>query len=319
MPHLSFRRGFTLIELLVVIAIIAILIGLLLPAVQKVREAAARAKCSNNLKQIGLAVHGFHDVNNRMPYSGDPANNAGCCWSATTRYWSWMARVLPYMEQAPLFNNVGMGNNPEPAQDPANANVAAFIKTVVPSYKCPSDISPDTRTGIANWPAAQEMASTSYKGVSGQNWNQGDAAWNPVPFNGVAGGSTDGLGTADGIFFRQDVRRKLTLLGISDGTSNTLMVGEDIGVRNIHNSWPYANTSNGTCAIRLNNGNKVGDPGYNTPAQWQNLYSFRSMHTGGANFAMADGTVRFVRDSVTIGNYRAAATIAGGESLTLDN
>ena len=113
------RSAFTLIELLVVIAIIAILIGLLLPAVQKVRDAAARSKCQNNLKQLALGVHGYQDTVSRIPYNGDPAS-PGCCWAATKASWSWIARMLPYIEQAPLYTSMGLGNSPEAKQDVPN-------------------------------------------------------------------------------------------------------------------------------------------------------------------------------------------------------
>src|SRR5688572_29808813 len=111
------RVGFTLIELLIVIAIIAILIGLLLPAVQKVRSAAARMACSNNLKQLGLAVHNFHDSQNRFPYNGSTTTGTpGCCLSSNTAtanfstpMWSWLARILPYVEQDNLYKQAGIG------------------------------------------------------------------------------------------------------------------------------------------------------------------------------------------------------------------
>ena len=110
----------------------------------------------------------------------------------------------------------------------------------------------------------------------------------------------------------------MTLVGISDGTSNTLMVGEDLPELNQHCGWTRANYANGTCAIPLNNALLPGQPSFKQPGQWWNLYSFRSRHTGGGNFGMADGTVRFVRDSIDLTVYRAASTIRGNETVSLD-
>jgi prepilin-type processing-associated H-X9-DG protein len=156
------------------------------------------------------------------------------------------------------------------------------------------------------------MGNTNYKGVAGSNW-----AWGSF-VNAGPTGNTNGLDAGDGIFYRSDFNRPLTLLAITDGTSNTLMIGEDIPGMNIHCSWAFFNHATGTAAIPLNNAMVAGQPGFNNPGDWPNVYSFRSRHTGGGNFALADASVRFVRQNIDLAQYRAAATRAGGEVSNLD-
>ena len=270
MNRRSSRRGFTLIELLVVIAIIAILIGLLLPAVQKVREAAARSACSNNLKQLALAVHNYNDTNNRFPHDGDPViggNNPGCCYGTGTRMWSWIARCMPHFEQTPYYTQLGVGvDNPI-------SNVIGQLGIPIKVLKCPADPSNDTRTDLANFPSGTVVGMNSYKGVAGSRW-----AWGSFPYTPPDGGGNNGLDDSDGIFWRSDYRRKLTLgqVTAADGASNTLMIGEAIGSMDVHTGWAYSNSSTATCAVPLNNAMQAGQPGYANPGDWPNVYSFRS-------------------------------------------
>jgi type II secretory pathway pseudopilin PulG len=303
--------------LLVVIAIIAILIALLVPAVQKVREAAARTQCINNLKNLALGVHAYHDVNKRFPYNGSPAsapnNNGGCC-DITTPKWSWIARILPHIDQGNLHALLQISDTRN-----FNANTAP-LSTTLAVLTCPSDTSTSPRTNAANI-GAIPVGITSYKGVSGGNWGNGEARWLWGTPNGPFAGP---LGTADhsgilngnGIFFRADYLRKLTMTKIADGTSNTFMIGEVVADMDVHTSWPYPNHACGTCGIgpnsKLANGNFYGN------GDWPNVYSFRSKHTGGLHFALADGTVRWVSDNIPILTYRSLASINGSETVSLE-
>jgi prepilin-type N-terminal cleavage/methylation domain-containing protein len=315
------RSAFTLIELQVVIAIIAILIGLLLPAVQKVREAAQRAECTNNLKQLAVAVHSYHSSERYFPVNSliqDRQDN----WNAPN--WSWLARILPHIEMDNLYRD---GNVPKntlgQSQDVLAMQVRAFL--------CPSDPLSATgpRTDRANL-VGKPVGLTNYKGVSGANWGlwssaeanpPNDAGGTPIGCEArwvnpsTIDGSENGLNDGDGIFFRTDYRHKRRMQDILDGTSNTFIIGEDLPDKDIHCAWPFANTANGTCAIAPN-ARRADGTEYDL-SDWPNVYSFRSRHPGGLQFANADGSVRFVSNSIDLPTYRALATIKGGEVVSV--
>jgi prepilin-type N-terminal cleavage/methylation domain-containing protein/prepilin-type processing-associated H-X9-DG protein len=303
----AWRSAFTLIELLVVIAVIAILVGLLLPAVQKVREAANRSKCQNNLKQIALAVHAYHDANQLLPinrYGGygnvpdsfGPMNN----YDQNSRSWSFLAIILPFVEQTAIYT---AGNIPI-----SSLVGSAAGDKVVKTYQCPSD------PGSGNAPASEATIYTnsmvvswiSYKGVMGQNW----CGWGGTPaypFAPSGGGGCDPWAGGDGIFYPCDYWKPKPITAITDGTSNTLMIGEDFYDINSDagSTWTNSVPATASCALR---------PNYNNPGPgWYTMYGFRSKHPGGLNFAFGDGSVRFVADSIDLVTYRALSTIKGGE------
>ena len=195
--HTSQRSGFTLIELLVVIAIIAILIALLLPAVQQAREAARRSTCKNNLKQLGLAIHNFHDVFGEFPYCVDDGN-----YSPSSRGWSWIAMVLPQIDQAPLYKQIRLppkfGGTPIPRTFNDVVNGIRVRQNLIPALGCPSDpASGQLSTVVANsFGNNGGSAVTSYKGVSGCNWQ-----WGGITIKNP-GNNSNGLDHGNGIFDR---------------------------------------------------------------------------------------------------------------------
>jgi prepilin-type N-terminal cleavage/methylation domain-containing protein/prepilin-type processing-associated H-X9-DG protein len=324
-PLQSTRRpGFTLIELLVVIAIIGILVALLLPAVQKVREAANRMKCQNNLKQIGLALHNYHNVYNCLPPSALMYS-----FSTATPDYSWIALLLPFIEQDGLFNTCNIPINPLGASPDATLLANSF-----PILLCPSDPSGTTSWTMNTDTFGTPAGVTNYFACLGSNWggDPGPNAWasqgwpggldlrwcNPSP-----DGTYDGLDFGDGMFqgyyFPTTIPPDSSIKGIKfaqviDGLSNTFMVGEATVNGSCWNWWAYGNGSIRTAAIAPNATQLDGTP--YVCLDWPNNFGFRSGHDHGVQFVFADGHVYFITDAIDLGVYRALATRAGNETVT---
>jgi prepilin-type N-terminal cleavage/methylation domain-containing protein/prepilin-type processing-associated H-X9-DG protein len=279
-------KAFTLVELLVVIAIIGVLVALLLPAVQMARESARRTQCANNLKQLGLALHSYHDTFKNFP-SGY-LSNVDSAGNDIGPGWGWAALTLPQMEQQNLASTIAMG---QPINSSANAGVRV---TRIKSYLCPSDTVPATWTaskfssaGTPTTPIC-DVASANYIGMFG------------VGEPGVDG---------DGVFYRNS---KVRLADITDGTSQTLMVGERARTLSPA-TWTGAVP--GAELFPYNSSNMVlGHSGEMlSPATPTESNHFSSHHSLGVNFVFADGHVQFLTSSMTSAVYRAMSTISGGE------
>lgn len=331
------RVGFTLIELLVVIAIIAILIALLVPAVQKVREAAARSQCQNNLKQIGLALHGFHDTYKRLP-PGGAGDRPPFGTNPTTGSWgsSWLVFITPFIEQNALYAKFrfigasGWGDT---------NNYIAAQNVVIPLYNCPSSpLEIICASPYSNGP----IQASNYVGISGAI-NGLIPGYTETRVNPNVGAAVNccsgGYASGGGVLFPQS---KLTLLAITDGTSNTMVVSEQgdsiftlnggkqdwrtsrqhgwmIGAYGGSSPPAYGNggdarTFNQT-TIRYNINQKTGYPdspgNCNATGICQNAstnYPLLSGHTNGVNVLMGDGTVRFMANGITIDNVARLAT-----------
>ncbi len=319
------RSGFTLIELLVVIAIIAILIGMLLPAVQKVRESAARAKCQNNLKQISLACHSFHDVYKITPPSRVASGGFPRLDVPANAYQGWAVWLLPYIEQDNVRNayNVKLHFG-----DPANASAVA---TKINVFLCPSGINSDRKATTFT----HTVGSTTYT-------IKGAGVTDYTVIREVGTGANDAIGAlaqtktrpvGPHSFNSGTNTRTFGFNAVRDGLSNTMFYveitarddrwgpgGKEVSTNSLRGgAWcDEANeiTFNG-CDPALDSGN--GGGGGALPMNCTNSGEPYALHTAGINVAMCDGSVRFVRESIPLSVFAASVTALGGESLQLDD
>jgi prepilin-type N-terminal cleavage/methylation domain-containing protein/prepilin-type processing-associated H-X9-DG protein len=348
------RRGFTLIELLVVIAIIAVLIALLLPAVQAAREAARRAQCVNNIKQIVLACFNYENQVGAFP----PDSIADGTWGGT--WWAWPSFILPQMEQAPIYNRINY------SLSCCNVTNTTVDLTLIASFLCPTDNSAmifpdrvyiDVNLGTA-FGSLISAAPTNYVGSQGDMMNFtifDSLCVDPVQkaFLAANGYASNGctppplnqgeIGQAPfrGIFGDCSNAASIRIAQITDGTSNTMMIGENSPNLNSGLAWVSGNDIYATTILPMNwmtnirNGQT--DPATGevcSPAAWnpqvptqfvhcfnnQWYYQgFKSFHPGGANFGFCDGSVRFLKQSINYLTYMALSTRAGGEIISADS
>jgi prepilin-type N-terminal cleavage/methylation domain-containing protein len=308
------RRAFTLIELLVVVAIIAVLVGLLLPAVQKTREAAAKTRCQNNLHQIGVALHHFHDVRGSLPRAGERRTEL-----------SWHVYVLPYLEQDNLFRQFPLTVGAYTAAGKNNplglTRVAAYLCPTSPAQRVPNG--PNDSVHGPELVGGEYPFTTHYYavyGAKGPNPVTGaDYPWSdPNPAHG--GFSSNGMFERDttGGAAGRDEDPGVRLTDVADGASNTLMVGELSWVNRVtgtrYRTWLRGCDGNNVCAGAKNVANAI-----NTPSiALFNDMAFGSQHLGGTHFCFGDGSVRFVRDTLPLTTYRALASRNGGEAASAD-
>jgi prepilin-type N-terminal cleavage/methylation domain-containing protein/prepilin-type processing-associated H-X9-DG protein len=293
------RPAFTLIELLVVIAIIAVLIGLLLPAVQKVRAAAARVTCQNNMKQLGLAVH------NRASVFGGIVTGQNVSGHIT--YWG--ALILPEIEQG---NVAALYDYTRSFSDPVNLPAAQVqIKT----YLCPAVPKP-LRTSTIPGPA--QAAVSDYCAVYGVSYLMWTAA--PATLTSPYPGSNGVVGV-----FTQTLNLRTRFEQITDGTSNTLMFVEMagrpdkyLGRTNTGTSLPAYSAWVSDNAANLSGWTPDGTARGRCMVNCSNNVSPYSFHSGGVNVCLCDGSVRFIRDTIEAETFAALCTMAGGEIVTLD-
>ncbi len=290
------RFAFTLIELLVVIAIIGILVGMLLPAVQQVREAARRTACANNMKQIGLALHMYHDTQRRLPpgwIASTPDGEPG---------WGWAAVILPYLEGGNLYKKFDLS---VPIDD---ATVEPLRTTVIPTYICPSDPAPNILNLAFH---DDEFGHPFIHDPPGTHTHQETIMVSKGNYSGVFGTKEidDDPTNGDGSFFQNS---EIRFKHITDGLSNTLLVGErraDIGTV----TWVGVSPAVEHPFARI-----VGATDHAPNSSVGHFDDFSSAHPAGANFLSADGSVRLINDQIDLPNYQGLATRSGGEIVTYD-
>lgn len=323
------RRAFTLIELLVVIAIIAVLIALLLPAVQQAREAARRSQCKNNLKQLGLAIHNYHDNFNTIPPGWIGSSNVtGSC--VGPMQWGWNVMVFPQMDQAPLYQKFAFTTS-------ASGNSGSgLLQTQIAALRCPSDTGTQSFTDAAGGSLGL-VGRSNYLGVNGELSINGSGSTPMAAMTGSPGGSvtlcaTNGL-NGGGAFGESSFHN---FRDFSDGLSNTLLVGERSSTGNPTPStpgdatWVGISTDNSAMGQAMAIGDTYNPP-FNGVANTTNINcqsptAFGSYHTGGAQFLLGDGSVRFISSNINsvtpsassaipwqpLGTYQRLAVISDG-------
>lgn len=303
-------HGFTLVELLVVIAIIGILVGLLLPAVQAAREAARRMQCTNNLKQLTLALHNYADTHKVFPTSanhrdGLAPNNVVGRWS---NGFSWLSKTLPFFEQGNLYNQLNFGLMLSDGYPNATLRTRNFgvIQTIIPTFLCPSDPTPGNRNDLAvwwNWPEGNQQSNQRARGPAGITC-----------YMGFQGDWFDGAGTTgrgfDGMFERSP-DQSLKFGSVTDGTSNTLALGERSPSWSPWCAWAAGNGTWIVTRYPINEMKKTY-PAPNASEVGGVKYCASSLHTGGINISMVDGSVHFLAQSLDLAIYNQLSHPADG-------
>jgi len=298
------RNAFTLVELLVVIAIIGVLVALLLPAVQAAREAARRMSCTNNLKQIGLALHMYHDVHKQLPagWRGYDPSNGEPFWFGLPG-WAWSPGILPYLEQSNVEDNLVRYDLP--ITDPVNATVRKLELGV---FRCPSDIGKDTFSLKGGGPSVgpgvsfpMEMATGNYIGVFGTRDFHFVCNPSSPDFNGCEG---------NGVFY---LNRQHRFADITDGLSNTLIVGERSS-KLAPSTWVGVVTGGQHAVARVAGVGAYAPNSEDTPAHY--FHNFSSFHPAGTNFLAGDGSVKLITETIDLQTYCALCTRDGGERVS---
>ncbi|MEO8495050.1 MAG: DUF1559 domain-containing protein [Planctomycetota bacterium] len=298
------RHAFTLVELLVVIAIIGILVALLLPAVQAAREAARRMQCGNNLKQIGLAIHNYHDT-----YKTFPAGAWGCCWG------TWMISIQPFLEQSALHDRYSSKNKFGIPIDDSRYNHAINLPvttTRLAAHTCPSDQPNAPFSNITNHNYAANYGNTSYSAQANLN----GVIFAEAPFALVS---------------PTTLSKIVGFAAIKDGTSNTFLIGEVLQGRgsDLRGFVWWGDASSFTTYLPPNTllPDRIYTAGYcnNMPVQKlpcavssttdPTMFALRSWHPGGVQVALVDGSTRFVADTIALNTYRGLSTSQGGEAI----
>ena len=292
-------RGFTLIELLVVIAIIAVLIALLLPAVQQAREAARRTQCKNNLKQLGLALHNYHDTFNMFPIQTSMG-------PAVKYHWSWIVMVLPFLDQAPLYNQANFSlDGLNTTVNSSGVSNRSIISRNLTAALCPSDPLSSTPATRADDATGVVLGLTNYAACVGDHANiTTTTGAQSGPYN--YGNNCVNASQCRGVITRYGWSARMR--DLTDGTSNTMMVGEVVPSKCLWEDWGHQNfatTAHGPNYLFATM--TAGNP---------ECIGYYSWHTGGVQVLMGDGTVRFISENISGTTYNALASRAGGETVS---